>query len=338
MSTREASQVSKMSNSHSLGIVPPKVSNAKRFELISVPGEFNNLPQWARDAVAPSYAQNAQVVTVTPEVAKFFLMHNPNNRSVKPQYVTKLKGIIERGEFTFNAESISFNSKGHLANGQHRLWACVESGMPISVLLVTGVEPDAQQTMDSGVNRTLRDHLEFHNGNYPNGLDSTLRYLFKYRAGVESSNRVSARPTAAQAIQLFDENPNILRSREFGVRVSRQLKVHMPLVWFLHYVFATVDDDKGDPELSLKAREDADHFFDKLATGIGLEEGEPIAILRHIIERESRKSATAFHRISSLGYHALIVKTWNHYRNGVTSIDRIMWRGGKRKEKFPKPI
>jgi hypothetical protein len=45
------------------------------------------------------------------------------------------------GVWALNGKSLIFDSNGRLLNGQHRLTACAQSGVPLVTLVVRGVNP-----------------------------------------------------------------------------------------------------------------------------------------------------------------------------------------------------
>lgn len=79
---------------------------------------------------------------IDPAQAATMLLHNTRNRPMKPATVNTYAKVMSSGDWTFTGESISFDLRGRLVNGQHRLSAVVKSGVPITVVVVRGV-PDS---------------------------------------------------------------------------------------------------------------------------------------------------------------------------------------------------
>ncbi len=98
---------------------------------------------------------NIQIEKVTPEIAVEYLNHNiTHNRTIQRARVANLALRMKRGEWQLNGESIKFNSKGELIDGQHRLSAVIASNCPIETLVIR--ECDAT-IMDDGKMRSVRD-------------------------------------------------------------------------------------------------------------------------------------------------------------------------------------
>ena len=94
---------------------------------------------------------------ITPETAKKMLTTNISNRDPKREAIAD---AILRGQWKLNGASIVFDTNGVLRDGQNRLMACIKAGKPIDTVVVRGVEPEAQITMDTGVKRSLTDYLK----------------------------------------------------------------------------------------------------------------------------------------------------------------------------------
>jgi hypothetical protein len=97
--------------------------------------------------------------TVTPDVATGLLERNTINRPLRQGWVEILKGIMLRGEWYKTHEGIAITTEGDVVDGQHRLWAVVESGVTVAMLISRGVSREARLVIDSGLRRTLHDAL-----------------------------------------------------------------------------------------------------------------------------------------------------------------------------------
>ena len=56
---------------------------------------------------------------------------------------------MQNGEWKLNGKSICFDWNGRLLNGQHRLSAVVRSGVPLTTLVVRGLDPALVPTQDN---------------------------------------------------------------------------------------------------------------------------------------------------------------------------------------------
>ena len=118
-----------------------------------VPGEG-----WVQKPTTGLTLPVSVVMKITPEFAKEVLdNHNARNRNVSPSRVKKLARDIVRGAFQVTNQGIGFAHDGHLNDGQHRLAAVVEAGMPITSLVMFGLAMDAQKVVDDNFARSDHD-------------------------------------------------------------------------------------------------------------------------------------------------------------------------------------
>jgi len=101
--------------------------------------------------------------TITPEMAEKLLENNSHNRKLNIRRLNKFKRDIINGMWLYNGESIIVSKTGKLIDGQHRLVAVVETGIPIETNLVDDVD-DVVDGIDifavtNTENRSLADVL-----------------------------------------------------------------------------------------------------------------------------------------------------------------------------------
>ncbi len=100
--------------------------------------------------------------TITPELAKKWLdKANTSNRKVRITHVDYLVRQIMIGNFILTGATIAFDVFGRLIDGQHRLWACVKSNIPITAFVVTGLSEKAYEATDQNIVRRIQDVTQF---------------------------------------------------------------------------------------------------------------------------------------------------------------------------------
>ena len=98
-----------------------------------------------------------QTIAVTPDIAKDWLKKNPSNRAVRPTYVKQLAASMKRGEWATNHQAIAINGS-RLIDGQHRLMAVIQSGLPsVKMSVVTDADVSTFDTIDIGAKRSNAD-------------------------------------------------------------------------------------------------------------------------------------------------------------------------------------
>ncbi len=103
---------------------------------------------------------NVSRVLITPEQAFEWLESaNTNNRRVCDSHVSRLARDMAGGRWKLTHTGIAFGPDGTLLDGQHRLWAIVEAGVPVAMVVWRGVDPDSMMAIDSGRSRSMTDIL-----------------------------------------------------------------------------------------------------------------------------------------------------------------------------------
>jgi len=101
----------------------------------------------------------AQVMTITPEIAREMLDSSIGNRKMRRWYIEFLVATMRRGEWRVTSQGIGFDVNGNLRDAHHRLAACVQAKVPFQSVVVFGMRPDAYEVTDTGMLRTYSDRL-----------------------------------------------------------------------------------------------------------------------------------------------------------------------------------
>lgn len=79
------------------------------------------------------------IEVIDKQKAEAYLSHNHSNRLIQRIRVEQYKRDMVAGMWQFTGESISFYKNGELKDGQHRLTAIVETGIPQAFVVVRGI-------------------------------------------------------------------------------------------------------------------------------------------------------------------------------------------------------
>lgn len=96
---------------------------------------------------------------IGPKRAEEYINLNTNNRSLRPGVAERYADDMRNGKWLRNPQPIMFFEDGSLADGQHRLWAVIESGKTIDFFVVRDVKKDVALNIDTGIARTLTDNV-----------------------------------------------------------------------------------------------------------------------------------------------------------------------------------
>lgn len=102
--------------------------------------------------------------TITPEQAQTWLDHRAPNRSIGRTLTYAMARDMVSGRWQLNHQGIAFDSHGRLVDGQHRLSAIVIAGVPVDMMVTTGLSPTAMATIDDHRPRNGADVLSIHEG------------------------------------------------------------------------------------------------------------------------------------------------------------------------------
>lgn len=240
--------------------------------------------------------------------AEELLTGNVHNRSLHHRTALGYAGAMQRGEWVINGETIKLsapNAAGQtkLLDGQHRLLAVQISNTVQEMILVSGLDERAQETMDQGRKRSLASMIELRGIPYFNQLGGTLNVLSRYWINPGATfMRANVTPSSGQLLGVLDSHPAVLWSTRQAVRTRRELNgggiATFAALW---YLFAQVD------------MEEARTFMRKLGTGEDLKPFSPTLQLRKIIQRQLQGP----HRIQPPMMGALVINAWNAERAGA---------------------
>ena len=145
--------------------------------------------------------------TISPEVALKYLSYNrKNNRKIRKGVVDKYKRDILNGDWDVAStdNKITFNDRGELIDGQHRLSAIIKAGVPLKMRVFRGVDSRAE-IFDRGAVRSTFDILAM-SGKYGylnNEIIACAKCVYKRLFN-------GTDPTDAEVNKIFDKYYNLI--------------------------------------------------------------------------------------------------------------------------------
>ena len=265
-----------------------------------------------------------KVMTITPELAEKWLEKNTSNRPLNQNSVLFLMNQMKTGTWLTNNDAITFDSNGMLSNGQNRLTACVNSGIPFECMVMRGLEPKSFNTMDIGGIRTPSDILGANGVECPKLKSSLIKFVIDYKSGrtINNSTNKGATRITNQTILDFYEKYSRKIDEAAGVGQNVYYHHHMyssGIVGAFTYIFN--DIDKMTCEM----------FMQSFAKGEDLKSGSPILALRTQLMNNSQKRQ----KYPKADTYAWMILAWNAYRSGK-KLTKILFDG--QKDKFPKAV
>ncbi|MFD3336106.1 hypothetical protein ACFWV1_26180 [Streptomyces sp. NPDC058700] len=246
------------------------------------------------------HGPTALVITITPHLATELLKRNTRNRSLRDRAVGDYARDMTAGNWVINGEAIKLATNGDVLDGQHRLHAIVKANLSTDMFVVIGLDPETQETMDSGRKRSTGDALSLRSEENALSLAAITRRVWAWQQG---DRRFKGRytPTTAEVLTLLAKHPEIRRSTEIAAR-TRSSFPHIPqsVVGTAHFLFNAIDPGE------------CAWFFQRLADGAELPLGHPILALRTRVTSERRDGD----RMAEDRYLSYLVRTWNAVRDG----------------------
>lgn len=269
-------------------------------------------------------------VTFTPARAKIALENNIRNRKVNDTQINVVKEAMSNNLWDDNVSKINFASSGELSDGQHRLIACVRSGITFRCMVTWGVTRTAQLATDRRGARSLSDDLEIAGYKNTVNLAAVARVVYQFQRGssvsqiIAKSTSVTSNASDQMIFNFFlNRQDEIIEKERVVSRVYTSLRdLHISKTVLNPLVI----------EFDRISKEDAEAFWKQLSSGFARFENDPIFILRKRFIDDAKSNTS---NLPAIVKTALIIKAWNMYMTGTT-VKQLKWTsGGANPEKFP---
>jgi hypothetical protein len=242
---------------------------------------------------------NAKLERITPETAAVMLQLNKDNRPVSTRQVKALAHEIKEGRWQINGDTIAF-SADRLIDGQHRLMAIIESGIPVTTFVVRGIASESFLTKDTGNKRKTSDAMAILGVPWAKAVASAALKVWQYNT-TKKIGGARRSPSTSELMELYEQHPDILRSVQFVGNKHRIIQ--QSVAASLHYLFS-----RGDQDV-------ADKFMQDVLIGANLEPEDPVFLLRQrLVDNVASKSKLPYPYVA-----ALVIKAWNLRREGKTA-------------------
>lgn len=251
-----------------------------------------------------------RVETITPELAMRWLEQNTSNRALIQSRVDALAADIVAGRWILTGDPIRFDVEDIMIDGQHRLWAIVQADRAVQSYVVRGLPVEAQLVIDTGAKRTLANYFQIQQEANAPLLAGIVNIVWAWdRDKWGASNRAA---THSEAEDFLARYPELRESVKVAQSARKGLMLAPSPMGAAHAINARFDPER------------ADEFWESLATGVGLETGDPVLAYRRwgmnvLASRNDRPSSrTQF-------FHGM--KAMEHWYRG-RKLRRLQWKIG----------
>jgi hypothetical protein len=251
-----------------------------------------------RPKFSPAQAPTAELIEVTPTLARAWLSQNSTNRSLRKQLIRTYANEMLAGRWRITGEAIQFGTDGRLLNGQHRLNAVIMADTPVTLLVVSGVDPGAQLVMDSGAKRTASDALGLIG--VPNSAITAATARIALSVAYSPDALGSYNASHSEIAEWVDEHPQVHAAATFASTNSKRIACQPSLISYCYMVTAGLDPFA------------ANSFWTAVAEQVAAYPGDPaVALARRLnVARRERE------KLPKAALLSMIYRAWNSRRDG----------------------
>jgi hypothetical protein len=256
---------------------------------------------------------------INATIAKEMLKRNQRNRTLKIKDVKYLSDQMKNNQWLFDGQPIRFTEDGRLLDGQHRLNAIIESNTEQKFLVIKGIKSESFKVMDTGRTRTGADVFSINGISNSTTIAATVRFIISFKRNSLTINK--SKITNTDLLNWYEKNKNIsdIVKNAFVMKNEFSNVLTATQIAGFHFLFAK------------KNVIEAENFIYKLCTGLGVENTNPIFLLRKKLIQDKINVA----KLPTNEKFAFIVKTWNNYRLNK-DVKILKWNSSN--EKFPEII
>ena len=269
---------------------------------------------------------------VSPETALYWLTMNTRNRTISDGRVLKLSEAIMEGLWTNTGDPITFCTEDggrshYIISGQARLWAQWATNCTVEHTLRYTDDIRVAGNIDTGKTRSISDLLSAKK--YPKhlvlgGVANIVRGYQEFDPpflGAPNWNSVPKYPSN-QLLEYIEAHPELVEAIVNDYPDLNQCRrMFGSPVWASALCYLTMSN-VGTTKLWAK------QFWGDLESGVGLEQGDPVLLIRENLIRNSVQNK----KWDKLSIGAMVIKAWNLRKLGH-SVSQIRW--AQAKEAFP---
>ena len=156
--------------------------------------------------------ERAEYMDITQKIAASLLTVNHCNRRLRRSKVASMIRDAKLGRWLSTGETIKISKEGFLLDGQHRMTFVVETGITVRMLVVFGVDKEAQVVINSGTPNRLADVLHMSGEKNATLLAATLSWIWRKENDMPISHQKNCERLDAQ--EVLKAHPNVRASVE----------------------------------------------------------------------------------------------------------------------------
>ncbi len=246
--------------------------------------------QWVTTQLARGKTERFfEEANLTPAMAEALIFMNTRNRALRPARVARYVRDMLDGRWILTAENIAISTEGLLNDGQHRLHACVESGVSIPMTLAWGRNEKEFEKSNTGLARDAKDHLHAERIANPQVLAPMASLLLR----VEGKYPFNATPSA-DVISEKSKEMGALGAEAVTKGMQAACRTPATSAALAYYVIKS---------RTKQPTEKLDTFWDEFVTGVVTDERSPVPHLHLFLQDALAKGSSrqiAFQRAAAI--------------------------------------
>lgn len=237
-----------------------------------------------------------------PSVCKIiFDSLNIKNRKFKQKHGDKLAQVMGNGMWQTNGESIKFDQNGNLIDGQHRVYASWKSGVPLETVVVYGLSPKTQNTIDVGAKRNVSDVLNLNGVTNGSKIGSVANWCLRYENKV-----IGSKVAGYEHVEVLDwlsRNPDVQPIFNFVSGLNPQKNCGVSEAMLAAFVIEAKKAGKYN---------EAIEFVTQYSTGVGIQLNSGIHRFSNFVKVNNRPH----NRPRAEIYFAALIRCFNDFVDG----------------------
>lgn len=269
-------------------------------------------------------AVKQKIMTITPQIAAEFLLKNNRNRPLKNENVEFIAHQLKTGKWKTGPDAIAFDFNDNLINGQHRCEACIKTGISFESNVMYNLEPDAYNTIDTGIKRSGGDALSSLGTSFPQVKAALIKMLLlnkKNNLVSQNEGSIKLKITNQMIVDFYNKNTykvDVATKIGQDVYSAPNRLFSSATIGAFAYIFNEIDE------------QDTSLFFEMFKRGEGLSAKHPVLVLRNQLIKDLSSLKKYPNRIK----YEWLIEAWNAYRSSK-NVTKLVAKGTGA---LPKPI
>ena len=272
-----------------------------------------------------------ELVDMTPDVAQALLATTEvvPHRARSMRRVLGFAAAMKRGHWMITHQPVAVDADGVLIDGQHRLSAVVQAGIPVPMLVAYDVPRDTFAVIDAGTSRTASQALAIAGHTDVHITAAAVRAVLLYDV-IGGTTQVPSSEARAQIMTPdildfldSDRGVNVKTATSAARSIATNLSRSGIRSWLTAGLAIIYEQTPNDPDLGLR-----NAFVDALHTGAMLPAGSPILRFRRWLISDTGFDSVNRNYRGTVGI-AVLIQTWNAWTQGQENLPGVRFRYGK---------